>query len=78
MTNQPRYGNQDLCCPRASTQNSRTALSTRSKVRSAFPRQVDLWWYAIGIGITEGHRTPLPDRDELVKFNDGGILESDP
>ena len=53
-------------------------LVDRSDVRVAFPRQVDLWWCALGIGVVEGHRTPLPDRDRLVKFNDGGILESDP
>jgi len=32
----------------------------------------------MGFGVVEGYRTPLPEREQLVKFNDGGILESDP
>jgi hypothetical protein len=41
-----------------------------------FPRQVDAWWMAMSIGVRQGRRTPLPER--VVKFNDGGILSSDP
>jgi hypothetical protein len=78
MTNVPRYGNQDLWLPKSFHSEFKDRLVDRSNIRTAFPRQVDLWWYAIGIGISEGQRTPLPDRDQLVKFNDGGILESDP
>lgn len=41
----------------------RERLVDRSNFRTAFPRQVDLWWYALGVGAAEGERTPLPDRD---------------
>ena len=78
MSNEPRYGNQDLWLPKGFHTEFVESLVNRSNVRTAFPRQVDLWWYALGIGVVEGHRTPLPERDQLVKFNDGGILESDP
>ena len=78
MSNEPRYGNQDLWLPKSFHAEFVEHLVDRSEVRAAFPRQVDLWWYALGIGVIEGHRTPLPERDQLVKFNDGGILESDP
>ena len=78
MSNEPRYGNQDLWLPKSFHAEFRERLVDRSDFRTAFPRQVDLWWYALGIGVVEGRRTPLPERDRLVKFNDGGILESDP
>ena len=78
MSNEPRYGNQDLWLPKNFHAEFRERLVDRSDARTAFPRQVDLWWYTLGIGVVEGHRTPLPERDQLVKFNDGGILESDP
>ncbi|MCY3805584.1 MAG: hypothetical protein OXG55_16705 [bacterium] len=78
MSSGPRYGNQDLWLPKSFHTEFQKRLVDRSNVRAAFPRQVDLWWYALGIGVVEGQRTPLPDRDRLVKFNDGGILESDP
>ncbi len=78
MSNEPRYGNQDLWLPKSFHSEFRDRLVDRSAVRTAFPRQVDLWWYALGIGAVEGRRTPLPEREQLVKFNDGGILESDP
>ena len=76
--NRPRYGNQDLWLPKGFHSEFRDRLVDRSKERTAFPRQVDLWWYALGVGVIEGHRKDLPDREQLVKFNDGGILESDP
>ena len=44
----------------------------------AFSRQIDLWWYAVAIGIQKGKRTPLPDRKNLVRFNEAGVLESNP
>ncbi len=77
MSNEPRYGNQDLWLPKSFHAEFRERLVDRSDMRTAFPRQVDLWWCALGIGVVEGFRTALPERDQLVKFNDGGILESD-
>lgn len=41
-----------------------------------FPRMVDAWWFAMCIGVREGQRTKLPERQ--VKFNDGNILATDP
>jgi hypothetical protein len=41
-----------------------------------FARQVDAWWFAMNIGVRQGRRTKLPERQ--VKFNDGAILASDP
>lgn len=78
MIGSPRYGSQDLWLPKSFHAEFRDRLVDRANERVAFPRQVDLWWYALGIGVASGHRTPLPDREQLVKFNDGGILESDP
>ena len=43
-----------------------------------FTRQVDLWRYALGIGVAMGERSILPSRGELTRFNDAGILTSDP
>lgn len=43
-----------------------------------FSRQVDLWWAALCVGVQLGHRTALPDRERLVKFNTGAILGTDP
>ena len=81
MTSQPRYGNQDLWLPKsfhAEFVANVDHLVHRSDARAAFPRQVDLWWYALGIGVAEGRRTPLPDRAQLVRFNYGEILGADP
>ena len=78
MNNIPRYVNQDLWLPKRFHAEFRESLVGQSEVDKTFRRQVDLWWYALGIGVTEGHRRDLPGNDELVKFNDGGILEADP
>ena len=78
MNNIPRYANQDLWLPKRFQAEFRESLVGQSEVDKAFPRQVDLWWYALGTGVAEGHRMNLPENDELVKFNDGGILEADP
>ena len=78
MSSEPRYGNQDLWLPKSFHTEFKERLVDRSDARTAFPRQVDLWWYAVAIGVVEGRRTQLPERGQLIKFNDGGILESDP
>ena len=81
VTSQPRYGNQDLWLPKkfhAEFVENVDHVVHRSDMRAAFPRQIDLWWYALGMGVNEGRRTPLPGRDRLVRFNSGGILESNP
>ena len=81
MTSRTRYGNQDLWLPKsfhAEFVESVGHVVHRSDTRAAFPRQVDLWWYALGIGVAEGRRTPLPERPQLVRFNYGEILGADP
>ena len=78
MTTGPRYGNQDLFLPKEFHTAFRARLVNQADESVPFNRQVDLWWYAVGLGVRQGVRTPLPSRDALVKFNDGGILEADP
>ena len=81
MTSQPRYGNQDLWLPEsfhAEFVENVDHVVHRSNAGAAFSRQVDLWWYALGIGVAEGRRTPLPDRAQLVRFNSAEILEANP
>ena len=77
MSTGSRYGNQDLFLPKEFHADFRDRLVHASKERAPFNRQVDLWWYAVGLGVKRGFRTPLPEREALVKFSDGGILESD-
>ena len=72
------YANQDLFWPKEFYQDYVKALQSRGDVRKPFRRQIDLWWCALCLGIRLGHRTQLGGRDKLVKFNDGGILSSDP
>ena len=72
------YGNQDLFWPMEFHQNHVKALQGRGDVRKPFQRQIDLWWCALCLGVRLGRRTRLGPKGELVKFNDGGILSSDP
>ena len=72
------YANQDLFWPKEFYQNYVKAFQGRGDVRKPFRRQIDLWWCALCLGIGLGHRTQLGARGNLVKFNDGGILSSDP
>ncbi len=78
MVSEPRYGNQDLFLPKKFHVEIRPKLVSQSDDVVPFDRQVDLWWYALSIGVSSGRKTPLPGRDDTVKFNDAGILESDP
>lgn len=71
-----RYGNQDLYIAQTVSDRIGDFVSRSDKDARPFSRQVDAWWLAIGIGVKMGHRTPLPDK--TVKFNDGGILSTDP
>ncbi len=54
------------------------SLVSRSDVRAPFRRQVDLWWYAIGVGVKAGTRTPLPtpQSKHFSIFNQGAVLYS--
>jgi hypothetical protein len=72
------YASQDLFVPKDFSDTYVKQLVGRSDARKPFARQVDLWWLALGLGLRLGYRTPLGSRDSLVKFNDGGILSSDP
>ena len=72
------YANQDLFWPSEFHQNYVRALQGRGDVRKPFKRQIDFWWCALCLGVKIGQRTRLGSKDKLVKFNDGGILSSDP
>lgn len=72
-----RYGNQDLWLPKEFHDEFVPDL-VRGSGGSTFSRQVDLWWYALGVGVNAKRRTPLPHRDAIVKFHDGVVLETDP
>lgn len=79
MTTRPRYGNQDLWLLKsfhAEFVENVGHVVHRSDPRAAFSRQIDLWWYALGVGVAEGRRTPIPERGQLVRFNYGEILEA--
>jgi hypothetical protein len=71
------YANQDLFIA-ADVSDRMSDLVARSDKEGAkpFPRQVDAWWLALGLGVRIGERTALPGK--TVKFNDGGILATDP
>jgi|SRR5271157_1736054 len=43
--------------------------------RSPFNRYVDFWWAAIGVGVCEGHTTPI---DKPHTFVTGAVLNQDP
>ena len=81
MTTESRYRNQDLWIPANFHKEyieSERLVDRGGSADVPFARQIDLWWYAFGVGASKGTKTPLPSRDRLVRFNDGGILESDP
>ncbi|MCC7074554.1 MAG: hypothetical protein IT383_24820 [Deltaproteobacteria bacterium] len=70
------YSSQDLFLAEDLHQRLADFVSRATGDGKPFARQVDAWWLAIGVGIKIGHRTPLPET--TVKFNDAGILSSDP
>lgn len=71
------YASQDLFIAGEVSDRIGDLVSRSEKDNSKpFARQVDAWWFAMCIGLRQGQRTKLPDRK--VKFNDGGILASDP
>ena len=78
MTDETRYRDQDLWMPKAFHDQYVQTLVGRSNQLAPFDRQVDLWWYAVCVGANNGERTALPPRGELTRFNDAGVLESDP
>jgi hypothetical protein len=71
------YASQDLFISgEVSDRISDFVARSEKEAAKPFPRQVDAWWVAMGVGVRLGQRTPLPEK--TVKFNDGGILASDP
>ncbi len=71
------YASQDLFIASEVSDRMSDLVSRSDKDGSKpFARQVDAWWFAMCIGIRQGQRSKLPDR--TVKFNDGGILATDP
>lgn len=78
MTSSVRYSNQDLYLPKSFHTEFLDSLVDQTRADAPFRRQVDLWWYAVALAVRGGERVRLPDRERLVKFNDAGILETDP
>ncbi len=76
ITTVNRYASQDLFIGRGHHERLQGFVSRSEHDSQPFARQVDAWWAAIAIGVQQGHRTTLPA--DQVKFNDGGILSSDP
>lgn len=71
------YASQDLLIGSEVSDRMTDLVSRSDKDGSKpFSRQVDAWWFAMCLGRREGQRTKLPAR--TVKFNDGGILATDP
>lgn len=70
-----RYASQDLFIARTHHERLSGFVSRSEQDSQPFARQVDAWWVAIAIGVQRGERIPLPT--DQVKFNDGGILNSD-
>ena len=70
------YGNQDLLFASDLQELLSNYVSRGEKDGKPFPRQVDAWWLAIGIGVSIGTRSNLPQ--DTHKFNDGGVLNTDP
>ena len=77
MTSDSSYRNQTLWIP-TSFRNDFLEKLVGAGPNVAFYRQVDLWWYALRLGVASGERTPLPSRPDLSRFNDADILQSDP
>lgn len=80
MTTDSRYRDQDLWMPSGFHKEfvETNILVSRGDAWAPFARQIDLWWYALSVGVGMRERTTLPPRNQLVRFNDGGILHSDP
>lgn len=75
------YAAQDLFVPQQWHESYQRYTSlARSEGRdldgAPFPRMIDMWWTALGIGVKEGRRSTLGVQP--VKFADGAILGSDP
>ena len=80
MSTEARYRDLDLWVPSTFHKEfiDNNVLVDRGNLRAPFSRQIDLWWYALSLGVRAAERSPLPQRSLLVRFNDAGILESDP
>ena len=69
MTTDARYRDQDLWMPIGFHKEfvETNILVSRGEPGAPFARQVDLWWYALSVGVGMRERTPLPARTQLVK-----------
>lgn len=70
------YASQDLFLSAENSDRLAPFVSRAERDGRPFTRQVDAWWLAVLAGVKTGLRTEIIGRS--VKFNDGGILASDP
>ena len=70
------YASQDLFLSAENSERLTPFVSRAERDGRPFARQVDAWWLAVLAGVRTGLRTEIVGRS--VKFNDGGVLGSDP
>lgn len=70
------YASQDLFISAENSDRLGPFVSRAERDGRPFARQVDAWWLAMLVGVRDGLRTEIVGRS--VKFNDGGVLASDP
>lgn len=70
------YASQDLLIG-AKLHDVLAAHVSRAK-DAPFQRWIDAWWLGLCFGRKQDLRVPLPEKSQRTKFNDGGILASDP
>jgi hypothetical protein len=73
------YTNFDLFIPdTAHRLNETLVASSGGGEYAAFDRQIDLWWTGLMLGVRAGRRSAAATTGNLIKFNTGSILTSDP
>ena len=81
--NTPNYNELNLYIPnkfRNEFVANKNNLVHLSEPRAPFRRQVDLWYFAIEVGVKAGPRTPLtaPVAQNFTIFNNGAVLAQTP
>ena len=71
MTTDSRYRDQDLWMPSGFHKEfvETNILVSRGDAWAPFARQIDLWWYALSVGVGMRERTTLPPRNQLGQID---------